>query len=111
MNNEAIVYLLRKTSLTRSEIGKLKPDQFNALIKEVSYQESIDEYRKQHSVASILAAIYNTIPRKRGSKVFKASDFLRGDAPERNPMPQDSIDEMAKQRGIKLPSKEIKERR
>ena len=109
MNNEAIVYLLRKTSLTRSEIGKLKPDQFNALIKEVYFQESIEDYRNQHSVASILAAIYNTIPRKRGSKVFKASDFLSGESPTRN-KPQDELEQLASKHNVKLPTKEIKNR-
>ena len=110
MNTEAIVYLLRKTNLTRSEIGKLTPNQFNEIIKEVLYQESVDEYRRQHSVASILAAIYNTIPRKRGSKVFKSEDFLSGGIPERNPKPEDSLEIIANQRGIKLPTKELKER-
>lgn len=109
MTTEAIVYLLRKTNLTRSEIGKLSPAQFNEILKEVSYQDSVDEYRRQHSIASLLAAIYNTIPRKRGSKVFKASDFLQ-DMPERNPKPQDSIDKLTKDRGIQLPTKELKGR-
>lgn len=104
-NTEAIVYLLRKTSLTRSEIGKLTPGQFNGILKEVYYQEAVEEYRNQFNVASMLAAIYNTIPRKQGSKVLKASDFLTGDMPERNPQPKDSLDKMAENIGIKLPSK------
>jgi len=110
MNTEAIIYLLRKTNLTRSEIGKLTISQFNEVIKEVSYQENVDEYRRQHSIASLLAAIYNTIPRKRGSKVFKAEDFLSGGMPERNPKKEDSLETMANQRGVKLPTKELKER-
>jgi len=111
VNTEAICYLLRKTSLTRTEIGRLTPAQFNEIIKEVAFQESIDEYIKQSSAASIIAAIYNTDPRRRrSSKTFKASDFLRGDMPERNPKPQDSLDAMADRRGIKLPSKELRER-
>ena len=109
-NSEEIVYLLRKTSLTLMDIGKLSPLQFNEIIKEVNYQESVDTYREQHSVASLLAAIYNTIPRKRGSKVFKAEDFLSGGMPERNPKPEDSLETLANQRGIKLPTKELKER-
>jgi len=105
LNTEAIVYLLRKTNLTRSEIGKLTPSQFNGILREVSYQESVDIYREQHSVASLLAAIYNTIPRKRGSKVYKASDFLMGEMPQREPEPKDSLDKMAEDKGIKLPTK------
>ncbi len=110
MNTEGIVYLLRKTNLTRSEIGKLTIPQFNEILKELYYQESVDTYYQQYSVASLLAAIYNTIPRKRGSKTFKASDFLQGDAPQHNLKPQDSLDKIAEDRGIKLPSKELKER-
>jgi len=102
MNTEAICYLLRKTSLTRSEIGKLKPGQLNAIVKEVYFQESVDEYRKMHSVASILAAIYNTIPRK-NRRALQASDFLKGDIPTREKRPV--IEILAKQKGIILPSK------
>uniref|UniRef100_A0A6M3L8X7 Uncharacterized protein n=1 Tax=viral metagenome TaxID=1070528 RepID=A0A6M3L8X7_9ZZZZ len=106
MNTEAICYLLRKTSLTRSEIGKLKPSQLNAIIKEVSFQESVDEYRKMYSVASILAAIYNTIPQKSGHKALTAKDFLSGDMPTREgKRPDSNIEILAKQKGIILPSK------
>ena len=108
MNTEAICYLLRKTSLTRSEIGKLTPGQLNAILKEVSYQESADEYRRQHGIATILAAIYNTIPRKRGSKVLKASDFLAGEMPSRNP--KNEVEQLASKHNIKLPTREIKNR-
>lgn len=107
MNTEAIVYLLRKTSLTLQNIGKLTPNQFNEIVKEVFHQESIDEYKRQHSVASLMAAIYNTIPRKRGSKTYKANDFLKGEIPNRNPEPKQeiSLEKLAKEKGIKLPSK------
>lgn len=110
MNTEVIVYLARKLHWTREQIGALTPAQFNEILREVYYQESVDNYRNQYSVASILAAIYNTIPRKRGSKVYNANDFLKGEMPERNPKPQDSLEKMAEERGIKLPSKELKER-
>ena len=106
MNTEAICYLLRKTSLTRSEIGKLKPDQLNAIIKEVSFQESVDEYRKMYSVASILAAIYNTIPQKSGHKALTAKDFLSGEMPTREgKRPDTNVEILAKQKVIILPSK------
>jgi hypothetical protein len=108
VNTEQVVYLLRKTSLTRSEIGKLTPAQFNEILSEVYYQESQDIYREQYSVASIMAAIYNTIPRRQGSKVYKASDFIKGESPTRTP-PKD-YEVLAKERGITLPNKELKER-
>ena len=104
MNTEAIVYLLRKTSLTRSEIGKLKPDQLQAIVKEVYFQESQDEYRKMHSIASILAAIYNTIPQKPGHKALTAKDFLSGDMPTREgKRPDTNVDVLAQKKGIILP--------
>jgi len=106
LNTESICYLLRKTSLTRTEIGKLKPEQLQAIVKEVYYQESIDEYRKQHGIASILAAIYNTIPQKAGHKPLTAKDFLSGDMPTREGKKVDSeLDILAQKKGIILPSK------
>ena len=110
MNTEIIVYLLRKTNLSREDIGKLSPAQLNAIIKELYYQESVEEYRNQYAIASIIAAIYNTIPRKRGSKIFKAGDFLKGDMPERNPKPQDTLEELAGKHKVTLPIKELKKR-
>ena len=110
MNTEAVVFIARKLGWSREEIGKLTPLQFVQIYNELAYQESVDNYREQYSVASLLAAIYNTIPRRRGSKVYKASDFLKGNMPERNPKPQDSIDKMAEDRGIKLPTKELRSR-
>ena len=106
MNTEIICYLLRKTSLTRTEIGKLKPEQLNAIIKEVAYQESVDEYRHAHEIASLLAAIYNTIPQKPGHKPLTAKDFLSGDSPTREgKRPDTEIEILAQKKGIILPSK------
>ena len=108
MNTESVVYIARKLGWSREFIGTLTPNQFNEILGELYFQESIDEWRRLQSIASILAAIYNTIPRKRGSKVYKASDFL-GDMPERNPK-EDSLETIANQRGVKLPTKEIRDR-
>ena len=105
MNIEAVVYLARKLGWNREEIGKLTPKQFNELLKELYYQESIDEYRRQYSTASILAAIYNTIPRKSGHKALTAKDFLSGDIPTRDGKQPSPIDELARKKGIKIPSK------
>ncbi len=105
MTTEGVVYLLRKTNLTRSEIGKLTPAQFNEILKEVYFQEAVDNYRNQYSVASLMAAIYNTIPRKAGSKSSQAKDFLSGDMPVRGGKKLTDIDILAKEKGIILPSK------
>ncbi len=105
-NTEAIIYLLRKTNLTLESIGKLTPVQFNTILKEVYFQESVDEWRNQHSVASLLAAIYNTIPQKPGHKALTAKDFLSGDMPTREgKRPDTNVEILAKQKGIILPSK------
>ena len=101
--------MARKLHWTRAEIGQLSPVQFNAILKELQYQEAVDEWRKMHTVANILAAIYNTIPRKnRGA--LKAGDFLSGGVPTREVKKVDSLEKLANDRGIKLPSKEIRSR-
>jgi len=101
--------MARKLHWTRAEIGQLSPAQFNAILKELYYQESVDEWRKMHTVANILAAIYNTIPRKnRGA--LKAGDFLSGGIPTREVKKVDSLEKLATDRGIKLPTKEIRSR-
>ncbi len=106
--NEYTVYILRKTNLNRREIKKLTLPQFWDLYKEVYFQESVDEWRNQHSVASIMAAIYNTIPRKRGAKASQARDFLPSDMPTRNPV--NPVEALASKQGVKLPNKELKDR-
>ena len=105
MNTESIVYLMRKTNLNLKEIGKLTPAQFNEILKELYYQESVGEWRNQHSVATLLAAIYNTIPRKRGARAFKADDFLKSEIPARD-IKKTTIGELAEEKGIKLPKGE-----
>jgi hypothetical protein len=102
---EHIVYLLRKTSLNLQDIGRLTPRQFNELLKELYFQEAQDEYRKQHSTASLLAAIYNTIPRKAGHVPLQAKDFLSGDMPTRDGKHKSPVDDLAKRKGIKVPSR------
>jgi len=105
VNTEQVVYIARKLHWSRVEIGQLSPAQFNEILKELYYQESVDEWRKMHSVANILAAIYNTIPRKKGSQPIKAKDFLSTDMPERHVKQEKTVDQMAGDKGIKLPSK------
>jgi hypothetical protein len=108
--NEYIVYLLRKTNLTLKEIQGLTLSKFYELYKEVVFQESQDIWREQFTVANILSAIYNTVPRKKGSKSFRASDFYSGEMPERNKK-VDELETLAKEKNVILPSKELKERK
>jgi len=104
VNNEVIVYLLRKTSLNLSDIGRLTLRQFTDLLKEIYYQESVEEYRNQHAIASLLAAIYNTIPRKAGHVPLQAKDFLSGDMPTRDGRQPSPVDELARKKGIIIPN-------
>jgi hypothetical protein len=101
--NQEIIYLLRKTSLTLSDIKKLTPRKFNAILQEVYFQESQDIWRQQYSVASLMASIANTVPRKKGSQGYKAEDFLSGEMPSREPKPLTNLESLAKAKGIKLP--------
>lgn len=105
LTTEQIVYLLRKTNLTRSEIGKLTPVQVAAILNEVYLQESQDHWRQQHNLATLLAAIYNTIPKSRGAKVLTASDFI-GEMPAKGGASKDKMTELAEKHGIKLPDEE-----
>jgi hypothetical protein len=106
LNTEVICYLLRKTSLTRTEIGKLNPEQLNAIVKEVYYQESCEEYSRTYEIASLLAAIYNTIPQKAGHKALTAKDFISSEPPSREgKRPDTNVEILAQKKGIILPSK------
>lgn len=102
---EHIIYIARKLHWSRDEIGQLSPSQAIAVYNELAYQESVDEWRAQHSLASILAAIYNTIPKKSGH-AKQASDFLNSEEPHRiNEKKLNQTDKRASEAGIVLPSK------
>ncbi len=106
-----IAYLLRKTNMTRRDIGRLKPSQFIDLLTEVHYQEAMEDYQTDARLANLLAAIANTVPRK-PAKTYRASDFL-GTMPQR--VGEEVVDEkaklenLAKQFNIKLPVKEMRD--
>lgn len=101
---EAIVYLARKLHWSRKEIGELTLNQFNELIKELQSQEAQEQYRQDYSIASILAAIYNTIPTK-SRRTFKPKDFLGKAEPQRHPTEGKSLEELAREKGIQMPQK------
>ena len=107
-----IVYLLRKTNLTRRDIGKLKPGQFIDILTEAHYQEAMDEYQIDTRLARLLTAIANSVPRKL-PKTYRVSDFL-GTMPQR--VGEEAIvdektklETLAKQFNIKLPVKEMRD--
>jgi len=101
---EAIVYLARKLHWSRKEIGELTPKQFNEIMVELQFQESQERYREDHNVASILAAIANTIPSK-SHRTYKAKDFLGYPEPKRETAQEKSLEDLAKDKGIQMPQK------
>jgi len=106
MNTEIYAYLARKTSWGRKELRELHPAQLLEFYNEVVFQESQEEWRNQNNLANILAAIYNTIPRKKGSKTLNAKDFFEVEKPMRQgEKKKDVITELAETVGIRLPEK------
>jgi len=101
---EAIVYLARKLHWTLKEIGELTPKQFNDILSELQFQESQEWYRQDHAVATLLAAIYNTIPTK-SHRTYKPRDFLGGAEPQRTTIKEKSLEELAGEKGIQMPQK------
>lgn len=103
---EMVVYLSRKLGWSLESIGKLHPRQFVEIYTELIYQESVDLWERQQIVAILLAAIYNTIPRSRGGKVFVAKDFYNTPRPTRRGEGKElmgEVDKKAIEAGIILP--------
>jgi len=107
-NLPEIAYLVRKTSLTLEQIGKLDREQFAAIFEEVQFQENQAEWVQANYLANIVAAIANTVPR-RSKRVYKAKDFLEISMPTRGGerKVQEDLSELAKKFGIKLPGKKL----
>ncbi len=97
-----IAYLVRKTSLSLTDIGKLKPGKFWKLLEEVAYQESVVEYNTARMVATIMASIANTIPSKSG-RDHKTGEFMAIDFPKRAEAPGKNLESLAAKAGIKMP--------
>ena len=109
----AIAYLLRKTSMTRTEVMELTIKELRGLLAEVQFQDAVQEYQENMRLAHLLAAIANTVPRKT-PKTYKATDFLKGSPPRRRGKnvagdEKENLQALAKRFGIKLPGREIKE--
>ena len=98
--NEMVVYIARKLHWSRETIGRLSPAQLAVTFNHLQKQESQEEYNKNYRTASLMAAIYNTIPRKT-HKVFTPKDFL----PEREQSgkSQDKLEKMAEEVDIIMP--------
>lgn len=102
-----VVYLLRKTSLSLTEIKLMRLPQLLELFDEVKFQEASDDYVSATYVANIMASIANTIPTKSG-RGHKASEFLQSEPPTREDKTgttKQAIEGMAEKVGITLPGK------
>ena len=103
---EMVVYIARKLGWTLGDIGSLTPLQFVRIYNELIFQDSLDIWREQQSLAFLLAAIYNTIPKSRGGKTFRARDFYDAPRPTRTGEGKEvmtEVDIKATKAGIKLP--------
>lgn len=106
----AIVYLLRKTNLPLKivddggikrpiTIGELEANQFAEIVNELQRQEAQEEYNENYRTASLMAAIYNTVPRS-SRRVFSPKDFL----PDRKSgEAQDNLEKLAAEENIITP--------
>jgi len=109
----AIAFLLRKTSLTLTEIRHLGLKQFQEILEEVSFQESVAEYQTGTYVASLLATIANTIPRK-GGRGYRVDDFIGMKKPARRTAGAEDnqkaeLEALAARFGVKLPTREMRD--
>lgn len=110
----ATAFLLRKTGMPLGEIRKLSPGQFKDLLEEIEYQEAVADYQTGYYIASLMATIANTVPRK-GGRTYKSADFLGRKEPRRvnaDGTPQDPMEELtalAAKFKIKLPGREIRD--
>lgn len=105
---ECRIYLLRKTSFTWKEIHKLEYSEFWEIYNELIFQESQENWAREHDVATVLTMIANTIPRKKGARASKLTDFFNVPYPSKEK--KDDIEELAEKHNIRLPSKELKKR-
>ncbi len=106
-----VSYLLRKTSMTLTEIRALGLGQFQDICQEVMFQESVDDYKTASYIANLMAAIANTVPRKH-KKTYKSKDFLTAPEPRRSggdPVTDAKVEleALADKFSIRLPDKEI----
>ena len=105
--NEAIVFLLRTTNLTREDLREMLPKQFLEIYAEAQYQQELEDYGAAHNAAAILAAI-ETFRSCMGKnpRAYKPRDFV-GDPPMKGHAKRTAgIDEMVRLaglRGLKIP--------
>ena len=104
--NEMVIFLSRKLHWNKQEIGSLTLAQFFAVYNELAYQESLDRWEAQTNLATLLAAIYNTIPRSRGAKAFTSEDFYKARKPGRISQHPETNDSLIGEIGIRLPKGE-----
>jgi len=100
---ELVVRVARGTGWTLREIGELSPAQLYAIARELLRQESQEEHNQTYATASILAAIYNTMPRK-SPNMLTAEDFLTSKE-GKTETGTTNLARLAKEQGIEMPKK------
>lgn len=99
--DEIVCFLLRKTSLTLTEIGKLGILQVMKIYNEVMLQENQERWESQYNLAYLVSHIHNAMPRGRNSKIWKVEDFYN--IPRPSHKKEIVKDNLAEKLGIKMP--------
>ena len=107
--DELIVFLMREFGWTleyTQNLAKTLPlKKLNALIAEVKFQKSVDDYQLASNFAMVIA---NWASAQTKGKRYKVTDFI-GQPPNREaPKKYPSLTEVAEKQGIKLPKGGIK---
>ena len=102
--DELIVFLMREfgwtLEYTQNLIRKLPLKKLNALIAEVKFQKSVDDYQIASNFAMVIA---NWASAQSKNKRYKVTDFI-GQPPSREtPKEYPTLTEVAEKQGIKLP--------
>jgi hypothetical protein len=103
---EMVITIASKTGWSREDIGLLSPLQFLKVYNEVQFQNSIDKWEVQYNLANVISAIYNTIPRSKGSQPVTAEQIYPTLRPVRDGEIQrkkETLESQAEDIGIKLP--------
>ena len=95
--NEHIVFLTRETGWTLDYIRSLPLLEFNALIEELQYQKSLDDYKLTHNAALIVSALVSTRQRR-----ITPRDII-GEPPQRKDLKKEEIWQIAERQGIRIP--------
>ena len=103
--DELVVFLMREfgweLEYTTKLVQTLPVKKLNALVKEVQYQKSVEDYQTATNFAMIIA---NWASAQSKNKNYKVIDFI-GKPPNRTGESGTGLRELAQKEGIIMPSK------